>query len=255
MSALPPAYAVNRNFPACPRSAFCMDRHYLLYARTGTMRLEHRRQQWSLPPARAALIRADTPVWVTITHPLSACSVLFSTDAYGEPPAQLSVFDMTPLARELLLACRGWGPDDTPQPAMAAQLFATLAAVAWDQSTRPSVAMMPLGTSRPVIDALSHTEAGLGCALSFDAVAAHVALTPRTLARRFAAELGLSWGQALRRMRMIRAAETLAMTDAQVTGIALDVGYASISAFNAAFHDFTGKSPSAWREEIRLRQF
>jgi methylphosphotriester-DNA--protein-cysteine methyltransferase len=39
------------------------------------------------------------------------------------------------------------------------------------------------------------------------------------------------------------AIEALAMRDQSVTAIAMDVGYGSLSAFNAAFRDLIGKAP------------
>ncbi|WP_309664594.1 AraC family transcriptional regulator [Tabrizicola sp.] len=251
---VPPAFTVNREFPVAPPADFRIGRHYLLYARAGSMRLEQGGRQWSLPPARAALIAADVPIRVTIAHPLLACSVLFDAQRFAAPPAKLAVFEMTALARELVLACRDFG-DDAVHPPIAEQLFTTLAAVTWTLSERQSPAVLPVGRSAAVQRALAFTEAHLDEALNFDDVAAAATVTPRSLSRRFADELGLPWGQALRRMRMIKAGEDLAMTGAQVTGIALSVGYSSVSAFNAAFREFSGKSPTAYRDDIRDRAF
>ena len=70
-------------------------------------------------------------------------------------------------------------------------------------------------------------------------------------ARRFSCEMGMSWREALRRIRMIRAVELLAGSDARITEIALSVGYDSLSAFNAAIRDLTGKSPTGYRATFR----
>lgn len=53
----------------------------------------------------------------------------------------------------------------------------------------------------------------------------------------------MTWRAALRRMRILRAIELLAAGKESITRIALDVGYSSPSAFQAAFRDLTGKSP------------
>jgi AraC-like DNA-binding protein len=254
MEQRPPAFAINQDFAVSPRTEFRVDRHYLLYARAGTMRLEQGGREWSLPPARVALIRADVPIEVTITRPLSACSVLFDAAAFDPPPSPLAVFEMSALARELVLACRNW-TEGTTHPPIAARLFAALAAVTWALSARPSPAVMPIGRSAAVRRALAYSEAHLDTATSFEAVAQAAAATPRSLARRFTEELGQSWGQALRRMRMIRAAEELASSDARVTDIAMSVGYSSLSAFNAAFREFSGQTPTGYREDLRQRAF
>ena len=111
---------------------------------------------------------------------------------------------------------------------------------------------MPLGRSPALIRALALTEARLGeAAPSFEEIAAGAAVSPRSLARRFEAELGMTWRQALRRMRMIRAVEALAASSAPITTIAFEVGYGSLSSFNAAFRDFAGVTPSAYRASFR----
>jgi len=81
----------------------------------------------------------------------------------------------------------------------------------------------------------------------FDAVAADVGLASRSLARRFEQELGMTWRGALRRLRVLRAIELLAGTEATVTQIAMDVGYTSLSAFESAFRDLVGRSPTEYR--------
>lgn len=50
---------------------------------------------------------------------------------------------------------------------------------------------------------------------------------------------------------MMRAVEALAGSDSPVTEIAFLVGYNSVSAFNAAFRDLLGVSPTQYRESFR----
>ena len=57
----------------------------------------------------------------------------------------------------------------------------------------------------------------------------------------------MTWRAALRRMRVLRAIELLAASDAPITSIAMDVGYSSLSAFQAAFRDLVGETPSDYR--------
>jgi len=57
--------------------------------------------------------------------------------------------------------------------------------------------------------------------------------------------------QSLRRLRMIRALELLAEDSAGITKIAFTVGYTSLSAFNAAFREFVGETPSSYQQGLR----
>jgi len=57
----------------------------------------------------------------------------------------------------------------------------------------------------------------------------------------------MTWSEMLRRIRIIRAVETLAQSRASVTEIAQSVGYSSLSGFNAAFKDLMQKTPTQYR--------
>jgi len=96
------AFAFAREFPAAPPSELRVDRHYLLCASRGALRLEAQGKVWLLPPARAALIAAGEPIQVAIPQPVITSSVLFDPVFAPEPPASLTVFDLTPLARALV---------------------------------------------------------------------------------------------------------------------------------------------------------
>ena len=246
-----PAYAVYRDFPPeAMKKEMAFDRHYLLYASKGTMRLEAEGRTWSLPPARAAWMQAHAPIRVSSQSGITCCSVLFSTDVYAAPADPLTVFDMSALGRALALECRAWGPDTPDLSPYARQLFDTLHATACDLANRPSVAWMPEAQSPALRRAMDVTEARLADEVTFGDIAAFAALSERSLARRFSEELGMTWRQAQRRLRMIRALEMLALDSAQVTEIAMAVGYSSLSAFNSGFRDFTGMTPSAYRASM-----
>jgi AraC-like DNA-binding protein len=50
---------------------------------------------------------------------------------------------------------------------------------------------------------------------------------------------------------VLLAIERLAASDESVTTIAHAVGYTSLSAFNAAFRDLTGRTPTEYRSTFR----
>lgn len=246
-----PAFCIARTFPPEPPVTHRFDRHYLLYALKGTMRLEAEGRCWSLPPARAAWIAAGAPITVALARPVEVCSLLFAPEAFAAPAAALTVFEITPLLREVIRALRDHGPEATDLPTDARLLFETAAMLAARLSETPSRAVMPAGQSAPVRRALAATDAAIDAPPGFAALADGVGMTPRTLARRFQEELGMNWRQALQRLRMIRACEALAEGDTPVTEVALSVGYASPSAFNAAFRAFAGVSPGEWRSSAK----
>ena len=245
------AYSFVRTFAPEPSRELRTERHYLLCASAGALRLEAQGQSWLLPPARAALIEADRPIQVSIPQPVTTASVLFDTTFVPTPPRPLTVFDLSPLARALVAECGAWTQSDEPLTAYAATLFTALAAVTWRLADRPSPVVVPAGQSPELRRALELTRQRLGGEVRFEDVAGGVGLAPRSLARRFEDELGLTWRAVVRRMRVLRAIEELAAGDAPVTTIAFTVGYTSLSAFNAAFRELTGLTPSAYRASFR----
>jgi AraC-like DNA-binding protein len=247
----PKAYSFVRTFAPEPARELCVDRHYLLCASSGALRLEAQGQAWLLPPARAALIEADVPIQVSIPQPVTTASILFDTSFTPAPPAPLAVFDLSPLARALVTECGTWAENDGPLTAYAETLFAALAAVTWRLAERPSPIVVPAGRSPELRRALRLTAQRLDAEVSFEDVAGEVGLAPRSLARRFQDETGMTWRAVLRRMRVLRAIEELAAGDNSVTRIASMVGYTSLSAFNAAFRELTGRTPIEYRASFR----
>jgi hypothetical protein len=197
---LPEAFCFFRDFDPEPERVLCTDRHYLLYAAAGALRLRAGGRQWSLPPARAALIAAGEPITVSLPQKVTTCSVLFAPCFMAAPAAALTVFEMSPLARELALAWRAWGPDGGPLPDDARAIFAALAGVALRLAETPSPASMPAPASPVLARAMALTEAQMDGQPGFAAIARAAGKSERAPARLFSAETGLTWRACLRRI-------------------------------------------------------
>jgi AraC-like DNA-binding protein len=245
------AFAFVRDFEVAPSSELCVDRHYLLCASRGALRLEAHGRSWVLPPARAALISAGEPIQVSIPQPVTTSSVLFDPTFSSAPPAPLTVFDLSGLARALVSECLGWPDADEPLPPYARSMFGALAAVTWRLAEHPSPVTVPAGRTPELRRALELTSDRLGEDVRFEDIARDIGLVPRSLARRFEDECGMTWRAVLRRMRVLRAVEELAAGEDSVTTVAHRVGYTSLSAFNAAFRELTGRTPTQYRATFR----
>lgn len=73
-----------------------------------------------------------------------------------------------------------------------------------------------------------------------------VACSPYYLSRTFSQETGMTIPQYLRRIRLERAAELLRGGKHNVTEVAFEVGYNSLSHFSAAFHEMFGCCPGLY---------
>ena len=77
-------------------------------------------------------------------------------------------------------------------------------------------------------------------------IAKEVGVAPHHLSRRVSAETGSTLQRHLRRLRIERACEALDSGKMNVTEVALEVGYQSLSHFAKAFREETGEAPGKW---------
>ena len=95
----------------------------------------------------------------------------------------------------------------------------------------------------------SHVPQLFASALS--ALAADAGLSRFHFCRAFKESTGLSPHAWLRQQRLERAMNMLRDTDASIELVAAELGYASQTAFTAAFKKLTGDTPTDWRRRIR----
>jgi AraC-like DNA-binding protein len=86
-----------------------------------------------------------------------------------------------------------------------------------------------------------------------DAWAGWAAVSSRTLSRRFVTETGFSFTAWRQRARLLRSLEMLAAGQ-PVSTIALDLGYATASAFIGLFRRVFSETPAAYRQRLSLAE-
>jgi AraC-like DNA-binding protein len=91
---------------------------------------------------------------------------------------------------------------------------------------------------------------GHGCC-TLGQVATSLAISPRTLQRRLAAQ-GVTFKDLVIELRMELACQLLEGTNIPMGRLAQRVGYTEASAFTRAFRQHTGKTPRLWRNEKRM---
>lgn len=246
-----PAFCFYQEFAPSPLATLAFDRDYLMYSVKGAIRLGVEEKRWVLPPSFAAWVPAQTPLQVEITHPTQCCSALFKPGFAPEIPNRTIVFAMPPVAREMIHYSRRWGPNEAEFSEYAQAYFRTLALLCADLAATPSDIWRPVAQRGDLTRAITFTEENLGSDITAKAVARAAGLSERTLLRRFTQEIGVTWAQSLRRLRMIRAVELLCNEDLPIVQVGFAVGYRSLSAFNKAFREFSGLTPSTFRERHR----
>ncbi|MEH6741275.1 MAG: helix-turn-helix transcriptional regulator [Sulfitobacter sp.] len=89
-----------------------------------------------------------------------------------------------------------------------------------------------------------------GPAITLPEVASHVGMSERTLRRHMKVELGHSWREFIRELRMNKAMKLLRDRQQSITQTAFEVGFSSSSAFSSAFLEYVGKTPTAYAKSF-----
>jgi AraC-like DNA-binding protein len=151
---------------------------------------------------------------------------------------------MTPLLRELVERTVDSGALDANEPADAHLIDVIFDEIA---ALEPTPFALPMPTDARALRAAEQCLAALdGPPPPAARLAALGATSARTLERLFAAQTGCSLGRWQRRFRLLAAERALA-AGASVTDAAYDAGYASPSAFIAAFRRTFGITPGRAR--------
>jgi AraC-like DNA-binding protein len=90
--------------------------------------------------------------------------------------------------------------------------------------------------------------------LTLGDVAAAVNVSTFYLCKIFKQSTGMTFTEYVNRQRIQMAKRALLKSDRQVTEIAYDVGYQSLSQFNRSFHKIVGESPSMYRKHLVSRK-
>jgi AraC-like DNA-binding protein len=223
------------------------DDHQLAWAREGVLTVRIGTRSWMLPPSIALVIPAGVP------HASSAARGAADMQGVYLEPRLLPGLDaplvvaVTPLLRELIeFLCRDDAPADARQRAesLVPALLEPAEAVTID---------VPMPRDPRAVRIARALDEDPGDPRDLAAWGRAVGSSARTLSRLFAAETGLGFPQWRSRLRLRAALAHLAAGDPVGTTASL-VGFASASAFIAAFAQATGVTPGAHVAQLaRLR--
>ncbi|KUM02025.1 helix-turn-helix transcriptional regulator [Chromobacterium subtsugae] len=214
----------------------------LLCAVEGLMLVSAERGQWVVPPTRAIWLPIGAWHQVKMVSDVRMRSIYVREDKLQGLPEACCVLEVTPLLRELVVAAMA-----VAVPCAAGSRDEKVMDLLLEEIARAKV--LPLSLPQPSSAALRQLCDGW-LAQPDDARGAaewarELALDPRTLQRRFRRETGLSFGQWRRQARLMLALQRLACGDS-VLKVALDLGYASPSAFATMFKRELGAPPSSF---------
>lgn len=219
--------------------------HQLSYAVRGQLEVITDDARRLVPADRAVWVPAGTEHVEVMRAPVSVRSIYIAPGAAPRAPVdRCRTVAVTPLLRELILHVSRIGALDRrdARQARIVDVLLDLIAAAED---------VPLELRSPRDPRARRFAALVTADPSEDAPIAKLArkagTSLRTLERCFLAETGLAVGEWRRRFRLFHALRLLE-AGKPVTDVALEVGYASPSAFSAAFARELGRTPTGRRK-------
>lgn len=216
----------------------------LSYAVEGVLQVHTATGQFMAPPERAIWVPPDLPHEVLTAGPAEMRSLYVRADALAGSPLGLAcacrVLDISILARELILAVCALPPDYDEHGAPG-----RLVSVLLDQLDQlPTAALdLPLPTDARLLRLCEALQADPADRRTLAQWGQEIGLTERSMVRLFQQQTGLSVGAWRRRLRLLAALGPLE-AGAKVSGVAAGCGYASASAFIAAFCAEFGVTPA-----------
>jgi AraC-like DNA-binding protein len=223
--------------------------HQIEYALEGVAEVETPTGHYLLPPQQAIWIPAGLPHATTL-HDVSSIAVFFEPAMLTGPVDHARVLPAAPLVREMIVYGQRWLISRADTSAAADAFFDALAHVIGDWLDQEVPLCLPTTTDPVLAAVIEHTNDHLATVREAQVCRA-AGLSQRSLRRRFATELGMSWSAYVLQSRLLRAMSMLASEDQNIAYVANAVGFTSPSAFTRAFQALTGEAPSAYRRRIR----
>lgn len=216
------------------------ERDQLLYAVNGVMRLRTERNAWIVPPEGAAYIPAGISHSVSMHGSVDMRTLYINPAGVRERLPGLRVVAVSALLKELVLALGGEpvGYEHNSRGDLIAQLI--------DREIHQAQALslhVPLPKDPRLQKLCAELLADPSDRKTLDGWSDVSGASPRTLARLFERDLGMSFIQWRRRVRFQSALEALSQ-GVPVSVVARQHGYRSPSAFSAAFGKAIGNAPS-----------
>lgn len=221
-------------------------RGQFIFAVSGTINLMYQNKQWHFNRDKIAWIPSGYYHSVASTGPVEYRSLFIDASICAELSVHPAIFQLTSLIRaltkEAAIFSSHYRPE-TPESRLVTVLLDQL------KILTPSSLNLPL-PSDPRLRSAVH---GLldSPSIRFNAalLAEQCHMSTRSMERHFKSQTGISFGDWLRRLVLLKAIE-LIQDGSTIKKTALHFGYRNTSAFTAMFRRETGLSPTAYFQNI-----
>jgi AraC-like DNA-binding protein len=217
----------------------------LIYAASGVMRVQADGMLWIVPPARAVWVPAEAEHEIDALGDFAMRTLYFPVELVAGLPGACCALEVAPLLRELVLELVERCPIDDGDASSMRLAEAAIERVG-AAATQPLALRLPLPRDPRAARIADRLRDDPACEAELPELARAAGASARTVQRLFLAETGLRFAEWRQRLRLMHGASRLGL-GASVTDAGLDCGYASTSAFIAAYRKQFGTTPEGGR--------
>jgi AraC-like DNA-binding protein len=214
----------------------------LIYAISGVMLVRSDAGSWVVPTGRAVWVPGGIRHEIEVANDVQMRTVYVAPGAREEIPTACKVIRVTPLLRELIVTAASIEQDrrdDAREPRIFELILDEIEIAA------PLLLHVPMPRHATLARLCRELIAQPCGDVTLDQWAERAGMHPRTFARTFRRETGMTHGAWCRHTRLPLSLQRLA-TGASILDIALEHGYDSPSAFSAMFRKEVGVAPSEY---------
>lgn len=211
-----------------------------MHTLSGVVRVDTVSGCWVVPPGRGVWLPAGTRHSLRITGNVAARTLFIDPLARADLPATCQIVQISPLLRELILAALAL-PESYSPGSRDERVYELILDEIRLMPVLPF--HLPEPESEPLRRLCQQIRQTSGESWGSGEAAVMLGMSERTMNRHFQQQTGLSYGEWLRRARLLEALQRLAQGQ-PVLRVALELGYGSHSAFTAMFRRVMGISPS-----------
>jgi AraC-like DNA-binding protein len=216
--------------------------HQLVYATQGVMTVRTPEGAWVVPAHRGVWVPADIEHSIEMSGHVSMRTLYVRPAVARSLPKRCLALNVPPLLRELILRAvelRALDRRARHHVRLYGLIFDELRAI------EASALHVPEPRDRRTLKIVTMLQDDPGDRRPLSELSRRAGASKRTIERIFKAETGLSFSRWRQQLRFVHALRLLA-AGAKVTGVALDVGYDSPSAFVSAFRRVLGATPGRY---------
>lgn len=249
-------FQINPDLPVIPlamevEKAGCAAPHahprgQIIYAERGVMRVICKSGIWIVPPSQAVWAPPDMEHEVYFPGQVSLRNLFVDPSTLSGMPKTCTVFKVSPLMRELISRAMQIGTAylrGSPGWRLMQVLLDEL------RQAEPSPLHLPLARDPRIMRVIEALLKNPGDTRDLNAWGHVAGASPRTLARLFTSETGLTFGTWKKKLHLQQTIDRLS-TGESVTCIAFDLGYQSLSAFIEMFRKSLGVSPGQYLRKL-----